>query len=345
MAVENDGQSPEAELDARLLEWLRQRAALDTTPLAEDTEPERMALCRKIAGQSQATAEQVRDWLRHADSLCLAMRGADETVAYLGPMYSYSYLAAAKHFGLSARLVPVATIQAAFEEVARGQSKFAVVPIENSTDGRVVDTLGMFARLPVQICGEVNLPIHHCLLGNCLREQVQEVQSKPQALSQCRRWLAEHLPDARLVEVSSTAVAAAQAAASSDVAAIASFEAGIHHGLQVIDKNIEDNRKNVTRFAVIGDRTTAPTGEDKSSLMFQLEHKPGALASAMVIFQAAQVNLTWIESFPLPDAPNEYLFFVELEGHRQQEHVAAAIKKLKSESPRLDVLGSYPRGT
>ncbi len=282
--------------------------------------------------------------LRHVDSICRRGMGLREPVAFLGPIYSYSYLAAVKHFGLAAELVPVTTIAAAFEELVRGQAKFGVVPIENSTDGRIVDTLGMFARSPVQICGEVLLPVHHCLLGRCSRAEVKVVQSKPQALSQCRTWLAEHLPDAQLVEVASTATAAATAAETAGTAAIASREAGLHHGLQVIDENIEDNSQNVTRFAVIGHRPSLPSGRDKTSLMFQLNHQPGALAGAMLAFAHAEVNLTWIESFPLPNCPNEYLFFVELEGHQQQANVASAVSELQTQTRRLELLGSYPRG-
>lgn len=283
-------------------------------------------------------------WLRHAASVCESVSSSQVKIAYLGPIYSYSYLAAVKHFGLAASLVPVATISAAFEEVIRGQSQFAVVPIENSTDGRVVDTLGMFAKATVEISGEVLLPVHHCLLGKCERAEIMEVHSKPQALSQCREWLAEHLPEAILVEVASTALASANAADRPGVASIASREAGIHHGLRVIDENIEDNSQNLTRFVVIGQRAGEPTGRDKTSIMFQLDHRPGALAGAMVVFQQANVNLTWIESFPLPNRPNEYLFFIELEGHRDDPNVSGAINLLRKETPRLDVLGSYPRG-
>ncbi|MCA9132405.1 MAG: prephenate dehydratase, partial [Planctomycetales bacterium] len=157
-------------------------------------------------------------------------------------------------------------------------------------------------------------------------------------------WLAQHLPDAQLVEVASTAAAAAVAARTPGVAAIASVEAGIHHGLQVIDENIEDSSQNVTRFAVIGSRATQPSGADKTSLMFQLKHQPGALADAMLAFQKARVNLTWIESFPLPNCPNEYLFFVELEGHQAESAVSSAIEELRRHALRLEVLGSYPRG-
>lgn len=330
------------ELDQRFVALLNERAGLLREPGKADSPSAN--LDAGLNAGSGISQEDLTCFLRHVDSLTRRAAGSTKSVSFLGPIYSYSYLAAVKHFGMAANLNPVTTISAGFQEVARGQSDFAVVPIENSTDGRIVDTLGMFAKSPARICGEVLLPIHHCLLANCDRSEIVEVQSKPQAISQCRQWLAEHLPHAKLAEVSSTATAAKQAANTPSIAAIASEEAGIHHGLQVVDKNIEDNPQNLTRFAVIGNDKHAPTGNDKTSLMFQLEHRPGALASAMVLFQKAGVNLTWIESFPMPNAPAEYLFFVELEGHAATTQVEAAIEKLRQESPRLEVLGSYPRG-
>lgn len=283
-------------------------------------------------------------WLDHGRSLAERLASPEVSIAYLGPIYSFSYLAAVKYFGLGANLTAVSTICAAFEEVQRGQSNFAVVPVENNTDGRIVDTLGMFAKSPVQICGEILLPIHHCLLGRCQRHEIVEVHSKVQPLSQCRNWLATHLPTAKLVEVSSTAEAAATAAASNNIAAIASREAGLHYGCDVIVENIEDNSQNVTRFAVIGEKLCQPTGDDKTSIMLQLSHRPGSLAETMIVFKEVGANLTWIESFPLPNRPNEYLFFIELEGHQQLDPVKSAIESLAKSSLRLDVLGSYPKG-
>ncbi len=295
------------------------------------------------AHRSGLSTQSLSDWLRHTVSLCFHEAHVHNPIAYLGPIYSYSYLAAVKEFGLSATLVPVATISAVFDEISRGQATMGVVPIENSTDGRVVDTLGMFARMPVQICGEVLLPIHHCLLARCPRGEITEIYSKPQAMSQCRSWLSQHVPDARLIEISSTAAAARLAADKPGAAAVASREAGIHHGLEIVDENIEDNPNNVTRFALIGSAQRAKTGTDKTSVMFQLRHQPGALAQAMVIFQKAKINLTWIESFPLVNHPNEYLFFVELDGHNQSKNVAAALAQLGKQTLRMEVLGSYPK--
>jgi chorismate mutase/prephenate dehydratase len=264
-------------------------------------------------------------------------------VAYLGPAYSYSHLAAIHRFGQSVELVPVASIAAVFEEINNRQADFGLVPIENSTDGRVADTLEMFTRMPARICGEVQLRIHHNLLGKCGRADVEEVYSKPQALSQCRNWLAKHLPTARLVEVTSTSTAAQLAAEKPGTAAIASMQAGVRYGLDVLAADIEDNKGNLTRFAVIGDETGPRTGKDKSSVMFEITHQPGALADAMNVFKRNRLNLTWIESFPIARPEGGYMFFVELEGHESDPRVRKAITALERKAVRLDVLGSYAR--
>jgi chorismate mutase/prephenate dehydratase len=261
---------------------------------------------------------------------------------YLGPEYSYSHLAAEERFGDSAELVPVATIAAVFEEIQRGQADFGLVPVENSTDGRVADTLEMFARMSVRVCGEVQLRIHHHLLAKCRRDEVREVYSKPQALSQCRDWLATHLPEARPMETTSTAAAARLAVKKAGAAAIASPRAGAQYGLDVIAPNIEDNRNNTTRFAVIGHHAGGRTGRDKTSVMFELAHRPGALADAMGIFKRHELNLTWIESFPMPQTANEYLFFVEFVGHETDDAARKALTALRRKATRVVILGSYP---
>ncbi len=265
-------------------------------------------------------------------------------IAYLGPEYSYSYSAARKFFGGADGFQAVQTIAAVFEEIAHKHSTYGVVPIENSTDGRIVDTLTMFVKNPVRICGEVLLPIHHNLLARCPRGEIQEVYSKPQALSQCRAWLAEHLPNARWMEVASTAVAAQIASQTPSAAAVASKDAGIALGLDIVAESIEDNKNNVTRFAILGEEEPAPTGNDKTSIMFQVPHKPGALADVMLMFRDNGLNMTWIESFPVPGTINEYFFFVEVDGHRSQSHVDRAITTLQRTALRLNFLGSYPKG-
>lgn len=279
---------------------------------------------RELQGQARATIQPQR-------------------IAYLGPKFSYSHLAGIARFGDSTDLLPMATIKAVFEAVAVGEANHGIVPIENSTDGRVVDTLDMFARVPLQITGEQQIKIHHCLLGKCPRSQVTEVYSKPQALSQCRDWLAKNLPNIRTVEVTSTATAAQIAVDKPGAAAVASYEAGLNYGLMVIDSNIEDNKNNVTRFAVIGGEAPKRTGHDKTSVMFAIPHKPGSLADAMAVFKRGRLNMTWIESFPMPGTKNEYLFFVELEGHQADSKVKSALAALGKKTVKLSVLGSYPR--
>jgi len=263
-------------------------------------------------------------------------------IAFLGPEYSYSHLAAMHRFGQTVEFVPVASIPAVFEEVNRGHSDFGIVPVENSTDGRIADTLDMFTRLPVRICGEVEIEIHHTLLGKCPRTEVREVYSRPQALSQCRNWLAKHLPAARTIEVTSTSTAAQLAKEKPGAAAIASLQAGVHYSLDILAEQIEDNPSNTTRFAVIGGEASPPTGNDRTAILFQVEHRPGALADAMSVFKRNRLNLTWIESFPIPGEKRGYLFFVELEGHEQDLRLRRAITALGSKALRLEILGSFP---
>ena len=262
-------------------------------------------------------------------------------IAYLGPEFTFSHLAAIERFGQSAELVPVGTIAAVFEEVERDQAQFGVVPMENSTDGRVSDTLDCFSRSRVRICGELPLRIHHCLLGSGKRDDVRTVYSKPQPLSQCRNWLAKHLPNADLHEVGSSAEAARRAKDDPKVAAVASAQAGVNYGLPVLAPNIEDNSDNVTRFAVISTKTSPPSGRDKTALMVEIAHEPGALADCMAIFKRNKLNMTWIESYPIPGARGRYLFFIEFIGHEQDRAARRAIDTLRKNALRLEVLGSY----
>ncbi len=348
-----------ADIDRQLLALLQQRCLLQRQWVADDPaslnevrrSDERHATASNQAAHSQVQRDQARSdqtgeetlaWLRHATSIAL-QAGAGRQATYLGPEYSYSHLAAIKHFGDAHPLSPVATIPAVFESIVRGEATWGVVPIENSTDGRIVDTIGMFTKVQVQICGEILLPIHHNLLSQSPRDAITEVHSKPQALSQCRSWLANHLPKAKLVENSSTTAAAELAAARPGIAAVASIEAGRRYGLNVIAKSIEDNPNNVTRFAVIGTQPVAPTGNDKTSVLFQLHHRPGALADAMLVFKQASLNLTWIESFPLPGTNAEYLFFIEFLGHAQDAAVKQALQQLSEHTVRQELLGAYPR--
>jgi chorismate mutase/prephenate dehydratase len=339
-----------ARLDRQIVGLLNERAATELARRrgAVDSESVEEWQCREEARWLDASAgplgeSSLRAILRELRSGCQALLRPIR-VAYLGPAYSYSHQAAVERYGNSAELAAVTTIAGVFEEIRAGHADFGLVPIENSTDGRIVDTLGMFARYPVRICGEVQLRIHHQLLARCERHSIREVVSKPQAVSQCRDWIARHLPGVRVVEMSSTAAAAQSAAEKPGVAAIASQQAAVNYGLNIVAANIEDNPDNLTRFAVIGGEPPDPCGNDKTALMFELAHRPGSLADAMTVFKSQGLNLTWIESFPMPGTSKEYLFFVELEGHAQEPKVAKALAALRNRTVRLEVLGSYPKG-
>lgn len=340
-----------ANLDQHLLELFNTRAEL-SLQLAElrraenqpdfqlsDEDRQLAAVLEKNKGPLPQAAVQgvFRELLSVCRSLVKPLR-----VAYLGPPYSYSHLAAMHRFGQQVEYAAVGTIAAVFEEVVRFHSRFGLVPLENSTDGRVADTLDMFIRSPVRICGQVELEIHHALLAKSPRSEIREVYSKPQALSQCRNWLAKHLPAARLIEVTSTSTAAQLAAEKPGAAAIASMQAAVNYGLNVLAEKIEDNTGNVTRFAVIGHETCPRTGNDKTALMFQVEHRPGTLAEAMNVFKRNRLNLTWIESFPVPGCRGAYYFFVEMEGHENELRIKKALAALAKKTQRLELLGSYP---
>lgn len=287
--------------------------------------------------------ESVRTIFREVISAARAIQ-APTRVAYLGPEFTFSHLAAIERFGQSAELVPVGTIAAVFEEVERGQAEFGVVPMENTTDGRVSDTLDCFSRSTARICGELPLRIHHCLLGVGTRDEVATVYSKPQPLSQCRNWLAKHMPHAALHEVASTGEAAQRAHGDPRAAAVASAQAGVNYGLPVLAKNIEDQPDNITRFAIISREPAPRTGSDKTALMLEIAHQPGALADVMTVFKRNRLNMTWIESFPIPGHRGRYLFFVEFVGHPSELKARRAVAALTKKALRLEILGSYAQG-
>jgi chorismate mutase/prephenate dehydratase len=267
-------------------------------------------------------------------------------VAYLGPEYSFSHLAAIERFGQAVEFMKVGSIAAVFEEVNRSHVDFGVVPLENSTDGRVADTLDMFMRLPqLKICAEVRLRVHHNLLANCEQQEIRRVYSKPQALSQCRNWLSKNVPHASLHEVASTATAAELALREPGAAAVASRQAAVKYGLRILFSDIEDSPHNETRFAVIGHQECGKTGHDKTAIMFRVPHSPGSLVGALDVFKQNKINLTWIESFPAKLPKAEYVFFVDFEGHIEDPKVKRTLTALQEHCEQLAVLGSYPMAT
>jgi chorismate mutase/prephenate dehydratase len=347
-------------LDQSLVSLLNRRAEIATRigQIKHDQGLEVWSAAREDAVVSQALASSAGplppDTLRIIfRELISGSRSLERTlhVACLGPKYSYTHLASIAKFGEAVMHVPVGSIAAVFEDVNRRHVEYGVVPLENSTDGRIADTLDMFVKLPnIKIRAEVRLRIHHCLLGKCEWSQIRRIYSKSQALSQCRNWLGKNLPQATKVEVVSTAAAAELAQREEYAAAVASRPAAAAYNLNVLAENIEDQPHNVTRFAVIGDRVEDRTGRDKTALMIRLANQAGSLSRTIAPFEKFGVNMTWIESFPIPgpivkgdDSNPSYLFFIDIEGHQRDTKVQQALEAVRKRCERLDVIGSYPR--
>ncbi|MBW2315993.1 MAG: prephenate dehydratase [Deltaproteobacteria bacterium] len=266
-------------------------------------------------------------------------------VAFLGPEGSFAHLAARQQFGSLAELVPVPSIPDVYSAVERGKTDLGVVPIENTTEGVVTQSLDRCVESEVTICAEILLRISQCLMSRSGRlEDVRRVASHPQGLAQTREWLARHLPGIEQVETQSTARAAEWAASEPDVAAVTSEMAAEIFGLKIIERAIEDRRDNTTRFLVIGERPPAPSGQDLTSVVFTLRKaESGALHRLLDPFSRHGVNLASIQSRPLKGRPWEYLFFVDLEGHVAEERVQAALAEAADRVNSYKVLGSFPR--
>ncbi len=265
-------------------------------------------------------------------------------IAYLGPPATFTHIAALKKFGSQVRYQPVNNISDIFTEVERGRCDYGVVPIENSVEGAVNHTLDMFTESDLKICSEISLEISHNLLAKSKKPmKIKRIYSNPQVFGQCRLWLEANVPNAELIEVSSTTKAAEEAAKRKDSAAIASKLAAECYGLRIIARSIEDSAHNVTRFLIIGKTESQPTKTDKTSIMFSVKDKVGALHDMLVPFKKRRINLTKIESRPSKKRAWQYYFFVDMEGHNKSKKVQQALNELSKKCAYLKVLGSYPK--
>lgn|SRR3990167_1864024 len=269
-------------------------------------------------------------------------------VSYLGPEATFTHTATKRHFGEHAKLNPCRNIPEIFKQVEVGHSVYGVVPIENSIEGMVSHTLDSFMNTKLSICAEVTLPISHHLLSRSGRlENITKIYSHPQALAQCHNWINNNLPNARLIDVSSTAEGALKVLENvdRDSAAVASDFAATTYNLHIAATNIEDVSNNITRFLVIGQEHPELTGNDRTSIMFALKNQPGILYRALEPFAKHGINMSRIESRPSPDRIWDYLFFIDLEGHRSETKISEAINELRSTCEFVKILGSYPRPT
>ena len=339
------------EIDKKVVNLLNKRARLilkvgriKTRDKKEIFVPEReKEIYRKIASAnkgplSNSSFEAIyREIMSSALSLEKPLK-----VSYLGPEATFTHLASLKKFGASIEHESCNTITDVFTEVERLRCDYGVVPIENSVEGMVNHTLDMLIESDLKICSEILLEVSHSLLADCPLSKVKKVYSNPQVFGQCRLWLESNLPGRELVEVSSTTRAALIASGEKNSAAIASEFAGKIYKLKTIVRSIEDSSHNITRFLVIGKTMAGRTGKDKTSIMFSVRDRVGALYAMLTPFKKYNINLTKIESRPSKKKPWQYYFFVDLQGHCQDKKVVEALDSLEKDCQYLKILGSYP---
>jgi len=309
--------------------------------------PEREAQVLRMAAarnDGPLRDEEVLRLFREIMSACLAQEKPLK-IGFLGPEGTFTQTAVLKHFGHSVRALPLASIDEVFAEVQAGNADFGVVPIENSTEGTVNNTLDRFIHTTLHICGEVELRIHHYLMGSMKDlASVQRVCAHAQALGQCRGWLDEHLPNAERVAVSSNAEGARRARDERGTAAIAGETAAEIYGLGVIAPKIEDQDDNTTRFLVIGRSLLRPSGDDRTTLMVSPgDDSSGALLRLLEPLAKHGVSMTRIESRPSRKRKWHYVFFIDIEGHAEDAHIAKALASLKQRASLFRVVGSYPK--
>jgi chorismate mutase / prephenate dehydratase len=327
--------------------WARQvgKAKGKLAAAVEYYRPEREAqVLRRVVDRNDGPlADDVLVRLfREIMSACLAQQEPLK-IGYLGPEGTFSQQAVHKHFGHSAKGLPLGSIEEVFDEVAAGNADFGVVPVENSGQGTIQSTLDMFLTSPLTICGEVELRVHQYLLsrsGQC--DGIERVYSHPLSLAQCKTWLRQHLPMAEKLPVSSNAEAARRARNADDSAAIAGETAAHVYGLKVVAGPLEDRSDNTTRFLVIGRALFPPSGHDRTSLLVFIRDRPGALYAVLEPLARRGVSMNRIESRPAHSGLWQYAFFIDVDGHVDEPPLRDALAELGGYAGDVRVLGSYP---
>jgi chorismate mutase/prephenate dehydratase len=298
---------------------------------------------RAASGGREMSDNAVSEILTQIDGQIRLLDGP-VVVSYLGPEASFTHAAAVSWFGPGAGYIPAIDIGDIFGEVEKGNATYGVAPIENSTDGTVNTTLDALVRTSLQINAELSTPIAQNLLSEAESlAQLETIYAMPIALGQCRMWLRKNLPAIEVMQVATTTQATKMCIGQPTAAAIGSAFAAEYYNIPILVPNIHDNPKNTTRFFVVSHQKAAPTGHDKTSIAFSVAHKAGSLCEALDVFRAHGINMSMVVSRPLQNAPWEYVFFADLEGHAGDDGVAAALAELKEKALFLNVLGSYPR--
>ncbi|MGJ8673307.1 prephenate dehydratase [Rubritalea sp.] len=307
--------------------------------------PEREeSLLRKLSALSDGVIPEksIRAIYREIMSAALALED-DLKIAYLGPEGTWTHQAAISKFGHSVTYLPQANFADVFECVNDGEASYGVVPIENSTEGAVSHTLDLFVDSPLKICAQILMRIENGLMASISRDSIKTLYSHPQVFGQCKHWIIDNLPDADLVEVSSTTKAAsiAKDKANEGAAAMGGPLAAEMYGLNMLESGIQDNSNNTTRFLVIGEKTCPPTGDDRTSLLFSVKDEPGSLVKALQTFQGQSINMSKIESRPSKQRVWEYYFYVDISAHAEDANVVRALAQLEEHCSMIKILGSY----
>lgn len=298
----------------------------------------------KVRNQGPLADDQAARIFREIMSACLALE-KPMVVAFLGPLGTYSQAAAVKHFGHGVKLTPLAALDEVFREVESGMANYGVVPVENSTEGMVNQTLDCLIDSKISVCGEVELAIHqHFLMAkNTQEKNIKRIVSHQQSLGQCRKWLDEFWPQVERLAVSSNAEAARLAAENPEVAAIAGEVAAELYNLNIVSERIQDLADNTTRFLIIGNEKTSSCGIDKTSILVSTKNQPGALFNLLQPFDQAGISLTRIETRPSRKSAWAYVFFIDFEGHQTDAEIAPVLKQVEAMVADLKLLGSYPQ--
>ena len=307
--------------------------------------PEREAqVLRRLAelNPGPLSADAVKTIFREVMSACLGLE-QPLRVAYLGPAGTFSESASRKHFGSAPNLLPMAAIDDVFRAVEAGNADYGVVPVENSTEGAVGGTLDLLLANPLKVCGEVRLRIHQQLMSRAEGiGAAKRVYSHAQSLAQCHEWLNRNLPHLPRIPVASNAEAARMASEDPESCAIAGDAAAQLYGLNILAPNIEDDPNNTTRFLVIADHDAGPSGKDRTSLVFSAPNRPGAIHSRLEPMARHGVDMTKLQSRPARSGLWEYVFYADINGHRDDPEVAAALRELDERAAFVKIIGSYP---
>lgn len=340
-------------IDLEILELLKQRAG-ETAEIGRVKkesgrtvyDPAREArVVERLLGKNRAVFPEkgLRAVFGEIFSACRALEEPLK-IAYLGPEATFTHQAALRTFGAQSEYLARKGVALIFESVAKEQADYGLVPIENSNEGMVSHTLDMFLDSELRIVREVMFPVQHHLLGRCPFESVRHVYSHPQALAQCGRWLEENLAGVTVHEAESTAAAVRKVARLQNSAAIGSEIASLVYGVPVLRREIQDSSRNFTRFLVIGRHYAEKSGRDRTSILFSIRDRVGALHDMLLPFSNHGLNLTRIESRPTRRRAWEYVFFVDFMGYKDDPEAVAALSELENLCLFIKILGSYPAG-